>query len=408
MLLIMAFFILLMGTISNGQHLSGEKAAASEVKVYCYRSESLSKAKAEIKAKDPKFSKDLERLRKQADKALQSRPYSVMDKIRIPPSGDKHDYLSLAPYYWPDPSKNDGLPYIDRDGEVNPESKIGTDSPMLERMCSEVDTLALAYYFTENESYAQHAALLLRTWFLDPGTHMNPHLEYAQGMPGRNSGQPYGIIDTHVLIKVVDAVGLLEGCKAWTAKDQEGMESWYDAFTHWLRTSKHGIKESEADNNHGTWFAAQIASFSLFVDKKEQAQKILEGVKQRIAYQIEIDGRQPLELKRTKSFSYSIFNLSALFDLAEMGRKAGVDLYGYQTKDGRSIKKALDYLAPYMDPKRIWPYRDINPRGRDWNTLVYLLRIGVLEYKDKVYDDLLSKFGRDVVPAHPLQLLFPQ
>jgi hypothetical protein len=322
MLLIMAFFILLMGTISNGQHLSGEKAAPSEVKVYCYRSDSLAKAKAEIKAKNQKFSKDLERLRKQADKALQSGPYSVMDKSRMPPSGDRHDYLSLAPYYWPDPSKKDGLPYIDRDGEVNPESEIGTDSRALGRMCSEVDTLALAYYFTENESYAQHAALLLRTWFLNPGTRMNPHLEYAQGMPGRKSGQPYGIIDTHVLIKVVDAVGSLEGCKAWTVKDQEGMESWFEAFTHWLRTSKNGIKESEADNNHGTWFAAQIASFSLFIDKKEQALKILEEVKQRIARQIEPDGRQPLELKRTKSFSYSIFNLSGLFDLAEMGRKA--------------------------------------------------------------------------------------
>jgi hypothetical protein len=404
----MAFFILLMGTISNGQHLSGEKAAASEVKVYCYRSESLAKAKAEIKAKNQKYSIDLERLRKQADKALQSGPYSVMDKSRMPLSGNRHDYLSLAPYYWPDPSKKDGLPYIDRDGEVNPESEIGTDSRALGRMSSDVNTLAMAYYFTENESYAQHAALLLRTWFLDPGTRMNPHLEYAQGMPGRNSGQPYGIIDTQVLIKLVDAVGLLEGCKAWTVKDLEGMESWVEAFTHWLRTSKHGIQESEADNNHGTWYFAQIASFSLFVGKKEQAQKILEGIKQRIARQIEPDGRQQLELKRTKSFSYSIFNLSALFDLAEMGQKIGVDLYGYQTKDGRSIKKALDYLAPYMDPERIWPYIDINPRGRDRNTLAYLLHIGALTYKDKVYDDLLSKFGRDVVPAHRLQLLFPQ
>jgi hypothetical protein len=158
----------------------------------------------------------LEHLRGEADKMLKATPHSVMEKTRMPPSGDKHDYLSLAPYSWPDPSKPDGLPWITRDGKVNPESREGTDHNALSRMCSEVETLALAYRLTQHEPYAVKAVEVAKVWFLDPATKMNPNLEYGQGVPGRSTGRGTGIIDTVGLIKVVQTIGGLEGSPAWT------------------------------------------------------------------------------------------------------------------------------------------------------------------------------------------------
>ena len=165
----------------------------------------------------------LAQLRRDADKALKAAPGSVMEKTKTPPGGDKHDYLSLAPYSWPDPSKPDGLPWINRDGEVNPESRTGTDHDALERMCSRVETLALAYHFTGQQPYAEKAATLLNVWFLDPATKMNPHLQYAQGVPGRNTGRGTGIIDSVALIRVTEAIGWLDGAPAWTPELQRGM-----------------------------------------------------------------------------------------------------------------------------------------------------------------------------------------
>ena len=61
-------------------------------------------------------------LKQKADKVLiEGKLYTVMHKKQVPPSGDKHDYMSIGSYWWPDPSKPNGLPYIRKDGERNPE-----------------------------------------------------------------------------------------------------------------------------------------------------------------------------------------------------------------------------------------------------------------------------------------------
>jgi hypothetical protein len=300
-------------------------------------------------------------LLRSAEQALAAGPFSVMDKTRVPPGGDKHDFLSLAPYWWPDPSKPGGLPYVRRDGEVNPESKRGTDDVPFGRMADAVATLAAAYRETRDERFAARAALLLRVWFLDAATRMNPHLDYGQGVPGRNTGRGEGIIATRRLVDIVEAARVLEASPAWTAPDRQGLRAWCAAYAAWLTTSPNGRDESKAENNHGTWYDAQLIALLLHTGARDEAKARAEGAKRRIASQIEPDGRQPRELARTRSWSYSVMNLQGWFAVAALAERAGVDLWHYRTADGRSLRAALDYLVPFARGGASWPHPQIAP-----------------------------------------------
>jgi hypothetical protein len=368
----------------------------------------LQKSKSRLTAKDAALQPLLDALRRDADKAFKAGPFSVTQKERMPPGGDKHDYLSLAPYWWPDPKTKDGLPYIRRDGETNPDSKRGTDSPQLGAMGGAVETLALAFYFTGEERYAERAAVLIRAWFFDPATKMNPNFRYAQAVLGHNEGRGAGLIESRQFIKIVDSAGLLSGSHAWTEKDGQALSAWFREYVKWMQTSANGKDEASAKNNHGSWYAAQLASFALFIGDNELARKTAEAAKERIARQVEPDGKQPEELQRTRAMGYSAFNLVALMTLAEAGKKVGVDLYAYQTKDGRSIRRALDYLAPYADAAQKWPHQQINEMENARRDLAYLLRRAAITYREPKYEELLTKHLAGEVTQQRWQLLWPQ
>ena len=348
----------------------------------------------ENKDTQPNFRAALTCVRAEADKAMRAGLFSVMHKDATPPSGDKHGYMSLAPYFWPNPDTPNHLPYVRRDGERNPEIKGISDHDEMGKMASSVHALALGYYFTGNEAWAARAALLLRTWFLDPSTKMNPNLEYAQGIRGITTGRGIGIIDSHSLTEVIDAVGLLSGSKNWNEAEQKDMEQWFAAFLDWLRTSKNGKDEFNAKNNHGSFYDVQTADYALFLRRDDLARQILSAAEQkRIATQIEPDGKQPLELARTRSFGYSCFNLRALTELAILGEHVGVDFWHFKTKDGRSIRAALDYLLPYGLGEKPWPYKQLGDLGaRD---LVQPLLEAARAYRNSAYEAAAKKIEGD-------------
>ena len=275
------------------------------------------------------------------------------------------------------------------------------------QLCEASFTLALAYYLSGNDKYAEHAADLLRTWFLDPSTKMNPNLTYAQAVMGKNEGSPGGIIDSRNLMNVTEAAGLLEGSKWWTALDKSGLMTWFKNYLSWLLTSANGKTEGETKNNHLTFYKAQVIDYAHYAGDNDVVNNELESVKELIASQIRPDGTQPLELNRTKTFNYSVFNLQAFFLLTEMGKNADVNLYSYQTSDGRSIRGALDFIAPYSDTTKPWPYKEIAPiaEGKYW--LSELLRIASLRYPDGNYESLLKNNFDESIKTKQWNLLYP-
>jgi hypothetical protein len=326
-----------------------------------------------------------------AKKALAIAPMSVMDKSITPPSGDRHDYVSQAPYWWPDPARPDGRPYIRKDGVRNPEINEITDRDNLGRLGDAVATLGLAYAYTGREPYAAHAARLVRAWFLDPATRMNPHLQYGQYIPGINEGRGIGIIETRNLPELLDGVMLLAGSPAWTPADEAGLQAWMRAYLTWLLESTHGRDEAKNGNNHETWYDVQVAGLALYTGQADLARRTLDGARARIAAQIEPDGRQPRELARTRSWHYSEFNLAAFMDLATLGRHVGVDLWGYRTADGRSIRQAVDFLVPFAAGERAWPFDQITPFSP--GTIHPLLRRGAAAWREPRYRVLAGQVG---------------
>lgn len=361
-------------------------------RVYSMDAETLSRIRNEVIAGNRVYAGAVKRLQKDADKALALKIGSVMDKNVIAPSGDKHDYLSYGRYFWPDPSKPDGLPYIQRDGETNPEIASVSDQENLQLVIKSVHTLGLAYFYTGREEYAVHAAQTLRMWFLNPETKMNPNVNFGQVVKGKDVGRASGMIEFRDFTLLIDGVGLLAASRSWTGEDQAGLVGWFTEYLTWLQTSKIGNQEAQSDNNHGVWFDAQRTSIALFVGNVNLARSILEDATQkRIARQIEPDGTQPRELARTRSMHYTAFNVGAFFTLAKLADCLKIDLWNYRTADGRGIRQALDWFFPYYTGEKEWVHQQIDEFKKEG--FYQVLYLASRKYGDNKYVEA----GRKVI-----------
>lgn len=341
-----------------------------------------------------------------ADEALKRGPYSVTFKSIVPPGGTIHDYMSMGPYWWPDSSKPDGLPFIRRDGEVNPESSI--DKEQLRGLIEDVRNLTLAWYFSGEKEYAEKAAELLRAWFLDPETIMNPHLEFAQGIPGRTAGRGIGIIDTRQFVTLVDAILLLESSAALRHGEEKQIREWFAAFFEWLTTSQHGKDEDAWPNNHSVAYDAQVTAIARFLGNDLYvAEKITAMPAKRIDRMIRADGRQPEELIRTKAFSYSVSNLANFFDAGETGLKVDVNIFNYNSPDGASLKNALEFLAKYLGRSAEWSWDQIDGWEQAENNLGLLIRRAGRYYGNPEYQIIWEQAFAGKLNDHWSLLVIP-
>ena len=344
-----------------------------------------------------------EQLRTDATDALEAGPFSVTEKDELPPSGDPHDYVSQGPYWWPNPDTEDGLPYVRRDGERNPEVD-ALDSPRLNRMANAVITLALAAYFFEEDRYADHAHTLVETWFLNERTRMNAHLEYGQRIPGRVEGRGIGIVDTRIFTRLTDALLLLEPSfdeAAW-----QDLHAWFADYVSWIVGSEKGRDEAIHPNNHRTRYDKQLQAMARFVGATDLAAYSAAIVPSRhLDQHIEPDGRQPHELARTRALSYAAGNLTDLFDLARLAEHQDANYWSYQPRNGGTIRQALDWLVPYFVDPDGFEYEQI--AGHPGSRAVSLLRRAALVYDDPSYERAIADVPDVDIATHRINLLAP-
>ncbi|MBJ6110339.1 alginate lyase family protein [Hymenobacter sp. BT523] len=332
----------------------------------------LAAYKAAYLKKQPAETKQVQAVLREADLALRRGPYFITGKSQVPPSGDKHDYMSQAPYSWADTTKPGGKPYIDRDGLRNPEAATFTDGANCVGMISDVKKLGVAYYFSGKEEYAAHAAKLLRVFFLDPATRMNPNLNFAQAIPGVTTGRSYGMIETRNLVEIPDALAMMNGSKSIDDPLVSGLRDWFWQFTTWATTSKLGVAEGKVKNNHGTFYDTQMIDYALFTGDEALARQVIETqTKPRLAMQLAPDGAQPLELARTRPWNYVTMNLVGWVRLAQLAQRLHIDLWNYALPDGRGLHAALLWLKPYLLQQKQMEKGDIVPAGNESALLLY-------------------------------------
>lgn len=321
----------------------------------------LAAVKAHLAEHQTPYTAALAELQKAADKALTHSPYSVVQKQLTPASGDKHDYYSFGPYWWPNPKSADQMPYIRKDGQINPQAKTdATDSKRMVNFANDVRALSLAWYYTGQADYAHKAAELVKAWFVTPTTRMNPTLAYAQAIPGQVPGRGIGIIDGRVLIDVMDSVGLLHATKQIDEADYRAIQEWYRQFEGWLLTSQNGEEESNWHNNHGAFYDDQVVAYAIFTNQPDLARHQLHIAELRhLAAQIDNRGYLTAELERTRSWHYTNFALSAYVRLARYGELVGMDVWNFEL-DNHTLKQALLRVAEQTgQPANHWGWQEL-------------------------------------------------
>jgi hypothetical protein len=268
--------------------------------------------------------------------------------------GGAHDYFSEADYFWPDPVHPDG-PYINRDGESNPNNFNGHRKAMI-AFSIRMPALTAAWVLTRDQRYARRACDHLRAWFIAPATRMNPNLEYSQGVHGVTTGRSYGIIDTLHLVEVARAASLVAP-GALASDESAALKEWFRAYLKWMQSSDKGQKERDAENNHAMCWALQAAEFARLTDDAEtRTQVYRQYIATLLPKQLAVNGSFPKELTRTKPYSYSIFNFDVMAALCQSLQGAGADALTFQMADGRGLCRAAEFLYPYLKEKLAWPY----------------------------------------------------
>lgn len=354
--------------------------------------DNLDQIKAKIDRQDPFVMPAYQTLISKAEKALSMGRLSVVDKSLTPPSQDKHDYMSLGPYFWPNPKTKDGYPYIRRDGKVNPNALIDSDSPRLVRLTNALETLALAYYYTNNTKYAQRAVEMIQIWFINDTTKMNPHLKYAQGIPGTVPGRALGILDGRHFVRILDSITLIENSNLLSSKDLEIIKQWVKDYQNWLLNGEYAYDESHRPNNHGTFYDYQVVGYALYLEQPKKAKELLTNAQYiRLGSHIGSKGQNFHELERTRPLHYSLFDLEAMIGLALYSDHYDDVNFWTFTINQTSLKKAIDYVVKYKNNRDMWLVENENVNFMD---LTPTLLVAAQKYQTDEYNKEILKLWR--------------
>lgn len=328
----------------------------------------------------------------QAAWAMQQQPITVTAASSPRSAGGIHDFYSEGDYWWPDPA-NPGGPYVQRDGMTNPDNFVAHRLAMI-RFSKIIGALASAYKLTGDKKYARQAMVHLQAWFINEGTRMHPSLNFAQAIQGRFTGRGIGIIDTIQLLEVSQGTLVME--KALSREVVSGTKQWFGAYLDWLMSHPYGKDEMNAQNNHGTCFVMQVAAFA----KLSGNEKLMAFCRDRyktvlLPQQMDLDGSFPRELSRTKPYGYSIFNLDAMTTLCQILSTPADNLWKYETADGKSIRKGIAYLYPFVKDKSKWPLKPDVMHWENWPVAQPFLLLGAVEFKQKDWLETWQKLDHD-------------
>ncbi len=329
-----------------------------------------------------------------ANRYLSENPITITASSSPRSAGGPHDFFSEADYWWPDP-KNPNGPYIQRDGMSNPDNFIEHRRALM-RLSVQVPALVAAWKLTKDTRYAAHAASHLRAWFIADPTRMNPNLQFAQAIHGVTTGRGTGIIDTIHLVEVARAIEVLEPSRALSAAELKKIKQWFVDYLEWMTTSKNGIQERDAKNNHTTCWVMQVAAFAHLVGD----QKLLAFSRDRfesviVPNQIAVDGSFPEELRRTKPYGYELFNLEAMATVCQILSTPQDNLFTFQTADGRGFRRAMEYMAPFIANKKSWPLKPDVMYDSKWPMRQASLLFAGIAFRRQDYVELWKKLPAD-------------
>lgn len=347
------------------------------------------------------------RVLRAADRYLREQPRTITSTPAPGSAGGLHDFYSEGDYWWPNP-KDPNDPYIRRDGESNP-ANFTAHRELMIRLSIHMPALTAAWALTKKRAYAEHAIAHLRAWFVDPATRMNPNLEYAQAIHGRNTGRSIGIIDTVHLVEVAQAALVLERAGMLAGSNQRATHAWFADYLNWLTISKRGHQERDEKNNHGSCWLLQAAGFATYTGNDAVRECCRHGLKTVIfPGQIAPNGSLPLELARTKPYSYSLFDLDILGMSAHVLSTSGDDLWTYKLPDGRGLEVCFRFMVPYIRDQKSWPYRQDVGWFNDLPVRPPSLLFAGLAYSKPGYLSLWERLDPDstvpeIIRNHPIR-----
>jgi hypothetical protein len=342
---------------------------------------------------------DRQRILKAADAALKKEPVTITKFVAKLSEGGPNDFYSNGDYWWPDPTKSNGLPYLKRDGESNPEN-FSQHRMVIKELRDSVAALGAAYKLTGDDRYVTKAVKFLRVFFLDAKTRMNPSLTYAQAIPGVSPGRGIGIIDALHLIEVPRAIEAMQKSPAFPPEALAGLRQWFHELAEWMVISKNGREEAVASNNHAVAYYLQLAVYAEFTSDEEKLAKCRHEFKEVfVPKQMAPDGGFPRELARTKPYGYSIFQLDNMVTLCQVLSTPADNLWKFEMPDGRNIHKAVEFMYPYLEDKSKWTHKPDIQAWDGWPSRQPSLLFAGLAFDESRYTGLWKKMSPD--PTDP-------